>query len=135
MKKHLRSSSFEYEKSSYKFDLFKHDLDSYYLEIHQTISGSRNSQSLKLKTQAIRGIIEELQGFQKFIYSHKRKETPVTSIHQKIEDRYLRGVPIKDLAMQFDETEDAIKNLLISRGIQIVNLKPPVYPYWKRKKR
>jgi len=135
MGKSLKSSSFHHDKSNFKFDLYKYGDESYYVEIHQTINGEGISQCLKLKTQAIRDVIEELQDFQKHIFELKRKKPTFNDINQKIEDRYLRGVPIKDLAMQFEKTEEAIKDYLISRDIQIVDHKPPRKnnKRWKRR--
>ena len=54
---------------------------------------------------------------------------------QKIQDRYLIGVSLKDLALQFDQSEELIEMVLRNRGIQIVSNEIPKAKIWRRWKK
>jgi hypothetical protein len=59
----------------------------------------------------------------------------------KLQDRYLKGVPIKDLAMQFDQTSELIEMVLRNKGLEIVENEMPKQTFtikkyeWRKRKR
>ena len=52
---------------------------------------------------------------------------------QKIQDRFLRGVSINDLVLQFDQSKELIEMVLRNKGIQIISNEMP-RKYWKKRK-
>ena len=52
---------------------------------------------------------------------------------QKIQSNYLKGVTIKDLAMQFDQETELIEMILRNKRIEIVENKLPKQKYWRYK--
>lgn len=55
---------------------------------------------------------------------------------QEIQKRYLRGVSVKDLSVQFDRKETFIENVLLESGIKLVSPKSSMpykmYPNYRR---
>lgn len=138
MKQLIQTTHLEYNKSSFLIDLVEHDSGLLYVEIHQTIFANEKSKNhIKINPASIGEIIETLQKYEKLLPAaqQKNRTLSIQQKHQKIQDRYLRGLPINDLAVQFDETEEAIIKILTDQGIKMVNLKPPRNKWWKRKKR
>jgi len=135
MKKSSNIIKLNFENSSIMMVLAEYSTGVIQVEINQTLSKNGKSQQLILTPPTIKRSIEALEEYQKLIYTLIPKKGKLFQNHIKIEERYLRGVSIPDLAMQFEKPEEAIKNLLISRGIQIVNLNPPRKPHrwWKKR--
>ncbi|CAL67551.1 hypothetical protein [Christiangramia forsetii] len=65
-------------------------------------------------------------------FKHSKTLTPTQ--RQEIQRRYLRGISIKDLCIQFDSNLLGIERVLLDAGIELVDLnyKKP-YRYWHRK--
>jgi hypothetical protein len=61
------------------------------------------------------------------------KNKHITDLEQqKIQEQYLKGVSIKDLAMQFDQTPELIKMILTNKGIEIVGNKLHRSKFWRK---
>jgi hypothetical protein len=136
MKKIIETTQLEFDRSFFLIDLIKHDSGLLYIEISQTIFEDINhAHSIKINPVVLSDIIKVLQNYHAII----AKNTDVYSKHltddiqQKIQDRYLRGVSIKDLILQFDQSKELIEMVLRNKGIQIdtIEMSPR---YWKKRK-
>jgi hypothetical protein len=137
MKKIIETTQLEFNKSVFLIDLIKHDSGLLYIEILQTIFEDVNqAHSIKINPVILSDIIKVLQNYHAII----AKNTDVYSKHltediqQKIQDRYLRGVSIKDLVLQFDQSKELIEMVLRNKGIQIDTIKIPQPRYWKKRR-
>jgi len=122
MKTILETTQLEFDKSDYLIDLIEHDNGQLYVEIVQTILNSnKKAESIKINSSVLSDIIKVLQNYQaKFPENSKLEIKHLTEVDQKkIQERYLKGVPIKDLAMQFDQTSELIEMILRNKGIEI----------------
>lgn len=138
MKNILETTLLEFDKSSYLIDLVRHDTGKLYIEIVQTINGEGSSvRSIKINPGALTDIVRVLQIYQDRVPTKKMHDEgpPVVSDQQKIQERYLKGVSIKELALQFDYSEELIEMVLRNRGVKIVSNKPPKFRRWRRRKR
>jgi hypothetical protein len=136
MKKIIETTQLEFDRSFFLIDLIKHDSGLLYIEISQTIfEDIYHAHSIKINPVVLSDIIKVLQNYHAII----AKNTDVYSKHltddiqQKIQDRYLRGVSIKDLILQFDQSKELIEMVLRNKGIQIdtIEMSPR---YWKKRK-
>ena len=138
MKKILETTQLEFDKSAFLIDLVKHDSGSLYIEIIQTIyADQKDGQLIKINPSILTDIIKVLQNYQAKI---PRQIIPISKHmteedKQKIQDRYLKGVPIKDLVIQFDQSEELIEMVLRNKGIQIVSNQFPKSKRWRKRKR
>lgn len=138
MKEVLDKHTLAYEKSTYALKLIKISSKSFYVDIKQTIHSSEENSSIKINPSALPDIIEALHCYKQILdeifiarpkYISKAKQ-------QIIQDRYLKGVSIEDIAMQTGKTEELIETILRSRDIEIVpNKLPYEYIVPKAKKR
>ncbi|WP_298364241.1 hypothetical protein [uncultured Lutibacter sp.] len=142
MKKIIETTQLEFTKSNFLIDLIKHNNNKLYIEIKQTINEDyRKSQSIKINPTVLSNLIKVLQNYQtKISTKYNQTNNHITEIEQqKIQERYLKGVPITDLSLQFDITTELIEMILRNRDIEIVSnelpkLEPPKkrYKRWKR---
>lgn len=137
MKEILETVHLEYDKSSFLIDLIKSDSGLLYLEISQIIQNTKQIHKIKLKPAILSDVIKTLQEFQTKLPTSKVKESPHVSEEdkKKLQDRYLKGVSIKDLAIQFDQKESFIETILRNKGIKIVPNEVPKRIYYKRRQR
>ncbi len=138
MKTILETTQLEFEKSDFLIDLVKHDNGLLYIEIVQYIIGSKSSNnSIKINPVILTDIIKVLQNYQAKIPSKfDLKNKHITDYaQQQIQERYLKGVSIKDLVMQFDQSSELIEMILRNKGIEIVENKLPKSNYRKRNNR
>jgi len=136
MKEVLETTQLEFDKSAFLIDLIKHDSGLLYIEISQTIFEDINhAHSIKINPVVLSDIIKVLQNY----HARIAKNVAVYSRHlteddqQKIQDRYLRGVSIKDLVLQFDQSKELIEMILRNKEIQIDSSKMPCRYRKKRK--
>jgi hypothetical protein len=140
MKEVLESVLLEYEKSSFIIDLVKLTDDFQYIEVQQKIHSEDNKpvhQVIKINPSVLDDIIEVLKLFQLKVPQKQEliKQSLSEEDKTEIQNRYLKGVPIKDLTLQFNRSEAFIEKILRNRGITIA---PNTIPYWlkpKKKKR
>lgn len=137
MKEILDNEELKFSKSSFLIDLVRHESGTFYIKIVQTINDdNKNSQVIKIKSSVLTEIIKVLQNYHAKLYVKYKGEIKhlTDSDKQKIQDRYLKGIAIKDLAMQFDQSEELIEHILVNNGIQIVSNKLPKRKWWGRRK-
>lgn len=138
MKEVLATTQLEFDKSAFLIDLVKHNNGSLYIEIVQTIyANSKHGQSIKINPLILTDIIQVLQNYQAKI--PKQQSSALKHLteegKEKIQNRYLRGVSVKDLSLQFDQTEELIEMVLRNKGIPIVSNELPKSKRWRRRKR
>ncbi|HEY5405800.1 MAG TPA: hypothetical protein VIJ92_01885 [Ginsengibacter sp.] len=128
MKEILKSTLLQYEKSTFLIDLTKHHSGQGYINIQQTIEGIDIKQELKINFSVLSDIISILQIYQKAIdtfYSTKDKSYFNEDKQKSVVERYLKGVSIKDLALQFDCNNQIIEQILFNKGIKIIDQSQP----------
>lgn len=137
MKEILETRQLEFFKSGFLIDLVKHDNGKLYIEIVQVI-GEENEgkQTIKINPSILSDFLRVLEDYKAKIPNIDKDESNyLTEIQQQsIQDRYLKGVPIKGLALQFDQEEELIEMVLRNRGIQIVPYEIPKKTSWKKRK-
>ena len=141
MKTILETKLLEFDKSDFLIDLVKHDNGQLYIEIVQKILNTdKKSESIKINPSVLSDILKVLQNYQAKLPKESISEIKhiIEFDQKKIQDRYLKGVSIKDLALQFDQTHELIEMILRNRGIEIVENKIPksryAKQYYKRKR-
>jgi len=138
MKTIIETTQLEFDKSSFLIDLVKHENGLLYIEIVQTIRGTDTiNQSIKINPTVLSDIVKVLQNYQaKIPYKPDANNKHITDIEQKkIQERYLKGVTLKDLALQFDQSEELIEMILRNKGIEIVENELPKPLFVRNKKR
>jgi hypothetical protein len=141
MKEIIETSLLEFEKSTFLIDLVKHGKGQLYIHIQQSIHRDDMptiQQEIKINPSVLDEIIEVLKNYLNQIPNQQPKSYPHLSseIKQAIQDRYLKGISINDLALQFDIKPQLIQQILENRGIEIVsNTSPKINKrYYRRKK-
>ena len=137
MKQILETKLLEYEKSAFLVELVKHSGGKLYIEISQTISDEKDvTQSIKINPSILDDVLNVLIDFKSKMPVIKT-DTHILSDarQQKIQDWYLKGVSIKDLAMQMNLKTELIEMVLRNRGIKIVSNEMPKNTRWRRTKK
>lgn len=122
MKETLKTTQLEFDKSSFLIDLIELNTGKMYIEITQTINAdNKDVQIIKINPTILSDILDVLQKYQSDISNRNntRKLVLTEKEQNKIQDRYLKGVSINELALQFDETEETIEMILRNKGIEI----------------
>jgi len=128
MEEVLKSTLLEYDKSTFLIDIIKHQSGETYINFQQTIDGIDTKQELKINPSVLSDIISILQIYQKQIdntYSIKSKFYFAEDKQRSVVERYLKGIPIDDLALQFDCNNQIIEQILFNKEIKIVDQKLP----------
>ena len=136
MKTILETTQLEFDKSDFLIDLVEHENGQLYIEIVQTILYSnQKAESIKINPSVLTDIIKVLQNYHaKLPEESKLVIKHITETDQKkIQERYLKDVSIKDLAMQFDQSFELIKMVLRNKGIEIVENRLPKSTFWRKK--
>lgn len=149
MEEILETTLLEYEKSTFLIDLVKHTNQKLYIQIVQTIQHEdqdSTQQKIKINPSVLKDIVAVLDTYYKLIPVGQTvspaKNNPATKRSSKklltekdkteIQNRYLKGVPIRELTIQFDRTAEVIEQVLRNKGIAIVDNKLPKV-YFKKK--
>lgn len=134
MKTILETTQLEFDKSDFLIDLVRHNNNQLYVEIVQSIINSNEkSQSIKINSTVLSDIIKVLQNYQ----AKLPRNSDFTIKHitekdqEKIQERYLKGISIKDLTIQFDQTPELIEMILRNKGIEIVDNELPEQKFWR----
>lgn len=128
MKRILKTTQLEFDKSDFLIDLVEHYNGQLYIEIVQTILDTNKKEgTIKINASVLSDIIKVLQNYHAKLPQKSNFEIKhLTEIDQnKIETRYLKGVEIKDLAMQFDQTYELIEMVLRNKGLEILKNEMP----------
>ena len=122
----VETTQLEFDKSSFLIDLVEYSPGLLYIEITQAIYESpEKKQTLKINPSILTDLLKVLQNYQ----AKRPDVSDERSVHlkeedqQKMVDRYLRGVSIEELILQFDQTEELIHMVLRNKGISIVTQK------------
>ena len=139
MKELIETIQLSNDKSSYLIELLKHDSGIKYVRIEHILQKERCS--INISPNVLNDLIEVLSNYKRKI---DRNLTIVDTNNEKIpldirdkaelvQNRYLRGVQISDLAIQFDCDESLIEMILENKGIEIVSNKLPKNWNWRNK--
>jgi len=137
MKTILETTQLEFDKSDFLIDLVEHDNGQLYVEIVQTIlNTNEKAEKIKINPSVLSDIIKVLQNYQAKLPKESKLEIRhITEIDQeKIQQNYLKGVSIKDLAMQSDQKPELIEMILRNKGIEIVENTLPKPKFWRNNK-
>lgn len=153
MEEILKTTLLEYEKSAFLIDLVKHNTGRQYVRIIQTIEEqeSYTDKVIKINPSLLDDIVSVLNSYRELIPGLKDENQAginltrtkaqsgglTESAKTAIQNRYLKGVSISDLAIQFDCKKELIEQILNNNGISIVDNTPPksFYKRFKSKKR
>ena len=138
MKTIIETKQLEFDKSDFLIDLVEHSNGMLYIEIVQSIFDSKNEKnSIKINPSVLSDIIKVLQNYQaKIPKKANLKNKHITDSEQtKIQERYLKGVTVEDLAMQFDKSPELIEMILRNKEIEIVENKLPKPKYWRKRRK
>jgi len=112
----------------YQINLLKHENGRYYIEFRQ----SKGEMATELKIlqfhpSLLAEIIERLNDLQNHYLMTDRKDKNLISEAdaERITTHYLKGVSIRDLALQFEKEAKDIRMMLQNRGIAIVSNEVP----------
>lgn len=135
MNETIQSTPLHFDKSMFFVDLVKHGNQKLYIEITQNLNGKSNT--IKLNPNVITEVFEVVSSYQKFINGpDKSGFNYLSDIDQiKLKRRYLKGIPMDDLSMQFSQPRKVLEEILRSHGLEIVSHKPPKKIYYKYKSR
>ena len=128
MEEIIKSSLLEYDKSTFLIDLIKHGTGTNYIKIQQSIKGKSQYQELKINSSILNDLIFVLQSYQKEIPKPVSKSSISYFSDDKQEDIircYFKGITIKNLTLIFDCSQKNIEQILINKGIPIVDNNPP----------
>lgn len=134
----LKTTLLDYEKSAFIIELVEHSSGNQYIRIQQTITDDKSEKprAIKLNPVLLADFIKVLTTYHSIIPStyapqsviiEENTKSKYLSIDQQseIQRRYLIGVSIADLSLQFDCTEALIINTLINNGIELASNKIP----------
>ena len=144
MEEILETILLESEKSTFLVDLIKYNDQQLYVQIIQTIHSEYKESTqhrIKINPKLLTDIISVLQTYKKSIENVKfapslvKNSIPRISDNlflseideQEIQNRYLKGINLQDLAIQFNTKVLFIKQILRSRGIEICDFKLPKF--------
>lgn len=126
MNQTLQTQQLEFDKSTFLVDLKKHKNGKVYVEVSQEILETKKvNQTLKINPILIPDLIKVLQTMYDKVPSSQisSKQFICEADKQKIQNRYLKGVPLADLAMQFDLKQENIEMMLRNRNITVLSIK------------
>lgn len=134
MLKILKTKQLEYEKSSFLIDIVQHSNNEKYVQIVQTISiegDNSKKQTVKFSKKMLQDVINSLIHFLNEIDPNitiENKELVKAETDQnEIVKRYLKGVKIEDLSLQFRLKADVIEQILRNNDVEIVNQELPYF--------
>lgn len=136
MEEIIDSTQLEFDKSSFVIDLIQYKKRSMYIEITQAIFDDYgHHQFVKINPTNLNEILVILERYKRQIPSNLYKSTFSETDQDEVQKRYLRGVSLKDLSLQFNKSVDVIESTLISRGIKIVSNQIPKKKYYRKRYR
>ena len=118
----LKSTLLEFDKSFTHINFMKPLSGENYITVEQTMANNYTKQKIKINISDLPQIISTLQMYQKELsdlnsdicknYLSKEKQ-------QSVVKRYLKGISIPDLALQFDCTIETISAILSGNEIEM----------------
>jgi acyl carrier protein len=141
MEEPIESTILEYKKSIFQIDLIQRNSGLKYVAIKQTIKEQNENHLLKIDSTILVDIIFVLESYLKKISASTivGKNAYFSDIKQQsIIERYLKGLNIADLAMQFDCSNEIIELIIRNRNIPLVDNimpKPRKKSYYRRRRK
>ena len=138
MKTIIETTQLEFDKSDFLIDLVEHENGQLYVEIVQTILNTdKKAETIKINPSVLSDIIKVLQNYQAKLPKESKLEIKhiTENDQEKIQQNYLKGVSIKDLAMQSDQKPELIEMILRNKGIEIVENTLPKPKFWRNNKK
>ena len=133
----LETTYIEFEKSSFLIDIVRHSNGKSFIEINQIIHQDNSGKnSIRLNPSILNEMIEVLQNYKNKIFAeqYENEDSIWEETKNKIQKRYLKGISIKELKMQFGYSEKVIKMFLENSGIEIVSTEIPKAKSRRRRK-
>jgi hypothetical protein len=137
----IESTLLEYKKSTFLIDLLQRNSGLKYVTIKQMIEDQDESNVLKIDSTALKDLIYILEFYLKRISASTvvGENAYFSEIKQQsIIERYMKGVNIADLAMQFDCNNEIIELIIKNRDLPLVDNtmpKPVRKKYYSRRKK
>lgn len=135
-----RTVFFEIGKSTYLADIIKDNSKKYIKLTHTVNEGINKVQySIKINPTILENLIVALTEFKEDYFKHIQSDGWQVNAkdQQKIISGYLKGVPIKELAMRFDTKVTLLESILRNNKIELIDVNTPSYknpnPYSKWK--
>jgi hypothetical protein len=130
----------DYEKSIFMLHLIEYAKGVSYVSVEQVIHNeqdSKNIQRIKINAKALEDIILVLENYRVKLSNTEKTQKAKSKFSNSQKDelikRYLKGIGIKDLAMQFDYSEKVIEKLLFENHIVMADNKVPKRKFFKTK--
>lgn len=127
MKTILETTQLSQPNCSYILDLIHNSDSRFGVDIIQIDESSEQSQSIVISTAILSEFINVLENYYAKVRSGavQEKKHLSPSDKKRIQDNYLKGVDIKDLALQFGQSPELIEMVLRNQGIEIISNKQP----------
>lgn len=121
MEKILKSTYLDYEKSSFLLEMVEQNEKLKYISIKQIFKEENKTQTIKINPKAIDDILYVIGKYSKSINPDNKNQSFFAEENQKkLIKRYLNGITIRDLSIQFNIDEESIRNILSDNDIEIV---------------
>lgn len=141
MEEILKTKILEFDKSIFIIDLVKSYSGKQYIKLKQNYLENNSFQEIKINDFVLKNIIVELQNLQKLINEPSFKVHKINlevSQQKEIVNRYLKGIKLKDLELQFDcKKEDILKILRLYEIViipEIENIQIKKFRFYRKKK-
>jgi hypothetical protein len=120
----LKSTLLDFDKSFFYINFIKHSSGEKYISIEQTFAGNYKKQKVTLRISDLHELISVLENYKSENFTpdpfDARKYFSKEQL-QSIVNIYFKGVPVKEIALQFDCSEEMIKKVLIDKNIEITD--------------
>lgn len=139
MEEIIKTTLIEFDKSSFLVDLVKHTNGKLYIAIQQTVHLDKNNferKTIKINPSILDDILSILNSYKKDLPREKKFKSYFSEDKKKeIIARYLKGIEIKDLSLQFNYSINIIEQIITNAGLEIVSNKLPKETRWGKRRR
>jgi hypothetical protein len=136
MQQKIKSKILELGKSTYLIDLLRHPSGIQYVSINQIIRTEKeasNKNQIKIHIDLLDELINVLEEFKSNHFDNKVVQKTKDDKNELVR-RYLKGVDINALILQFNYTQEEIHQILYNQGIVVVKNQKPYKKRWKKNK-
>lgn len=124
MKEILKSTLIDFEKSFFYINFMKHSSGEKYISIEQTLASNYEKQKVTIRLSDLPQLITVLENYKSENFTPDPFDAHKYFSKEKLEsivNIYFKGIPIKDIALQFDCSAEIIGKTLIYKGIEITD--------------
>ena len=124
----IDSKIIESKKSTFFVEILENSSGNKYVTIEQIVridNDNQHSVKIRINPIVLDKIIEALMEMEVVLTNQKKEKSFSKKIQKEIVRRYLIGVEIDELAMQFRCDANAIRNVLIMNNVEITNQRVP----------